>query len=282
VKPTICYNADETRRQVAAVTQRRDKLGIVPTMGALHPGHLSLVKASVSQCDFTVVTIFVNPTQFGPDEDYRQYPRDLDADYKLIEDTGADLIFAPSTEQLYGPRHSTFVEPPAVARSLEGAARPAHFRGVATIVLKLFNIVPANVAFFGQKDYQQTCVIRDMVADLDLPVSVQVCPIIREPDGLAMSSRNVYLSPEERTRAAAISAALRLAVAAFHDGETKPQAILAVMENHLRLAGIEEIDYVTLAHPVTLEPVTQVVSGTMALVAARVGQTRLIDNTRVG
>ncbi len=251
-------------------------------MGALHEGHFSLVKASVSKCDFTVVTIFVNPTQFGPGEDLDQYPRNTQQDVELLQTSGVDVVFAPAVDELYRQGHSTFVDPPSVSRTLEGALRPGHFRGVTTIVFKLLQIIPADIAFFGQKDYQQTCVIRDMVADLNLAVSIQVCPIIRDIDGLAISSRNVYLSVDERQRALALWHSLRRAAEMFRDGETDASTIRSVMVDHLQKAGVTKIDYVTLVDPVTLEAVTKGDATTMALVAAYVGKTRLIDNTRLG
>ncbi len=170
-------------------------IGLVPTMGALHEGHLSLVRRSVAECDYTVATIFVNPTQFGPQEDFSRYPRTLEADLAALAAEGTDLVFVPSAEQIFPPGFSTFVEPPDVAKLWEGRCRPGHFRGVATVVLKLFHLVAADVAFFGQKDYQQSRVIQDMARDLDLRVHIEICPTIREQDGLAMSSRNRYLNP---------------------------------------------------------------------------------------
>ena len=185
-------------------------VGLVPTMGALHQGHLSLVRRAKSDCDVAVATIFVNPTQFAPHEDFSRYPRTLESDLAALAAAKCDLVFVPSREEMYPPAASTFVEPPQVAQPLEGVFRPGHFRGVATVVLKLFNIIPADKAYFGQKDFQQALVIQRMVADLNVPVQVVVCPIIREPDGLAMSSRNRYLSPSERQQGLALSRALNL------------------------------------------------------------------------
>ena len=280
--PILCVRRDEARRNVLQAKDRGKKLGLVPTMGALHQGHLSLVKAATFDCDYTVVTIFVNPTQFGPGEDYQHYPRDLDRDVKLLEELEVDLIFAPNTGEVYRTEHSTFVHPPDVALPLEGEFRPEHFRGVATVVLKLLQIIPADVAYFGQKDYQQTRVIADMVADLDLPVSVQVCPVIRESDGLALSSRNAYLSAAERLQAVSLSKALALGVKISRSAETSVDAITRAMVAHLRQAGVTRIDYVAVVDPVTLQPVERATPGTMALIAAYVGSTRLIDNARLG
>jgi len=251
-------------------------------MGALHQGHLSLVKASASECDFTVATIFVNPTQFGPDEDFDKYPRDIDRDLALLEGLGVDLLFAPNPDEIYHPNHSTYVQPPRVAEVLEGPLRPGHFRGVATIVLKLLQIVPADVAFFGQKDYQQTRVIQDMCRDLDLPVSVQVCATIREEDGLALSSRNAYLSSEQRQRALSLSTALKTAVSMSRQEQTDPEPVQAEMIRLLNEAPVDKIDYAAIVDSQTLRPVERIVPGVMALIAAYVGETRLIDNARLG
>ena len=250
-------------------------------MGSLHQGHLSLVRASAAECDVTIVTVFVNPTQFGPSEDYDQYPRDLDRDIGLLSDCGVSMVFAPSQDEVYDRNHSTFVSPPKVAEPLEGKLRPDHFRGVTTIVLKLFQIIPADVAFFGQKDYQQTRVIKDMVDDLDLPVSIQVCPTTRESNGLALSSRNAYLSDDERTQAIALSQALKLAVQCFRNGQTSAEEVRVAMRDCLHEAGIEKIDYVALVDDRTLQPVETISAGTMALIAAYSGPTRLIDNVRI-
>lgn len=278
---TVCTKKDEARHFVLAAKRAGKKVGIVPTMGSLHQGHLSLVRASAAECDVTIVTVFVNPTQFGPSEDYDQYPRDLDKDIGLLSDCAVSMVFAPSQDEVYDRNHSTFVSPPKVAEPLEGKLRPDHFRGVTTIVLKLFQIIPADVAFFGQKDYQQTRVIKDMVDDLDLPVSIQVCPTTRESDGLALSSRNAYLSDDERTQAIALSQALKLAVQCFRNGQTSAEEVRVAMRDCLHEAGIEKIDYVALVDDRTLQPVETISAGTMALIAAYCGPTRLIDNVRI-
>jgi pantoate--beta-alanine ligase len=257
-------------------------IGLVPTMGALHEGHLSLVRRSVALCDVTVVTIFVNPTQFGPTEDFSQYPRTMEADLQMLCRERADLVFAPTPDQIYRPGFSTYVEPPAVAQPLEGLCRPGHFRGVATIVLKLFHLVGADVAFFGRKDFQQARVIQTMVDDLDLPIRIELCPTVREPDGLAMSSRNRYLSVAERQQALAISHSLERAAQLTRAGERRAAVVREQMLAKLTEAGITRIDYVALADPVNLGEVDEVVNGTMALVAAFVGGTRLIDNRQLG
>jgi pantoate--beta-alanine ligase len=247
-------------------------------MGALHEGHLSLVRASRQACDVTVATIFVNPAQFGPHEDLDQYPRTLDEDLAALGDLNVDFVFAPSTKELYPDGFSTLVEPPAVARPFEGQYRPGHFRGVATIVLKLFNIIPADFAFFGQKDFQQARVIQDMVRDLNVPTTVHVCPTVRDPDGLALSSRNRYLSPAEREQALSLSKCLDYAEHEVLRGRTDLRPIVAGMRNTLEAAGIEKIDYVDIADAQTLEPVMTLQHSAVALVAAHVGATRLIDN----
>ena len=278
---TLCMRRDDAHRRTLVARKKGQKVGLVPTMGALHQGHLSLVKAASSDCDFTAVTVFVNPTQFGPGEDLEKYPRDLDADLQLLEGLGVDMVFAPNLEEIYRPGHSTYIEPPKVAEPLEGQRRPGHMRGVATIVLKLFNIIPADVAFFGQKDYQQTRVIHDLVADLDVPISVQVCATVRETDGLALSSRNAYLSDAERQQGLAISQSLKMAVEMTRAGQTSPETIRASMTQHMHQAGIEKIDYVALVDANTLLPVEEIGPGSVALIAAYAGSTRLIDNCRL-
>jgi len=254
------------------------QVGLVPTMGALHTGHLSLVQQSTLGTDFTVVTIFVNPTQFAPTEDLDQYPRDLQGDVELLNGYGVDVVFAPSVNSMYPAGASASIVPPEVARPLEGELRPGHFEGVATIVLKLFNLVPADVAFFGQKDFQQTRVIADMIRDLNIPIDKKVCPIIREPDGLALSSRNAYLTPEQRQQATAISQSLFHIKTLVAEGQTDASELLQAALQILADAAIGQIDYVALVDPQTLTPVTQVSDNTIALAAAYVGSTRLIDN----
>lgn len=278
---TLCVRRDDARRHVVNVKRSGKKVGVVPTMGALHQGHLSLVKASSSDCDCTVVTVFVNPTQFGPGEDLEKYPRDLDKDLELLEGLGVDMVFAPNADEIYSPRHSTYVQPPRVAEPLEGKLRPDHFRGVATVVLKLFHIIPADVAFFGQKDFQQTRVIQDMAEELNLPISIQVCPTIREADGLALSSRNAYLSEAERQRSLSISGSLKLAVQKVRSGVVNSEEIRTALTRNLSQAGIEKIDYVALVDATTMQPVEEVKPGNMVLIAAYSGETRLIDNVRL-
>lgn len=273
-------------RQIRATVERQrksgKKIGLVPTMGALHEGHLSLVRASTAECDCTVVSVFVNPAQFGPQEDLRKYPRTWEADLLALEECGVDLVFAPRNEAIYPPGFSTYVEPPRVAKRWEGACRPGHFRGVATVVLKLFQLVPAHAAYFGQKDYQQSLVVRRMVADLNLPIDVQVLPIVREADGLALSSRNQYLGDEERRQATALSSSLDIARQLVEQGTRDARSIEGRMRQVLDEAGISQIDYIAVADPETLEPVERITSRAVVLLAARVGETRLIDNQLIG
>jgi len=265
-------------REWTRQAQRAGKtVGVVPTMGALHAGHLSLVEAAKRECDLACVTVFVNPTQFAPGEDFEKYPRNLQADLELLATAGADQVFAPNVNEMYPPGHATFVEVEGVSRPLEGAHRPTHFRGVATIVLKLFQAVPADRAYFGQKDFQQTLVIKRMVADLDVPVEIRVCPIVREADGLAMSSRNRYLSADDRRRALVLSQSLAAAQHMVAAGERNTATILAALQSKFAEVQIP-LDYLVLADPDTLADKQTVEGPTLLAIAARVGTTRLIDN----
>lgn len=281
-EPEVVTEVSVLRLILRDVRRTPQSIGLVPTMGALHEGHLSLVRQCVSSCDFTVVTIFVNPTQFGPHEDYSQYPRTWETDLELLRRERVNLVFAPAVETMYPDGFSTGVQPPAVAEPLEGACRPGHFQGVATVVLKLFQLVPADAAFFGQKDYQQSRVIQDMVRDLNIPMEIKVCPTVRDPDGLAMSSRNQYLSREERERALSLYRALCQAAQLAGQGERKASALCAQMQATLTSGGIDDIEYAVLVDPQTLLEVDEVTLDTRALIAARVGTTRLIDNCRLG
>jgi pantoate--beta-alanine ligase len=277
--PNLVTSRDQLRQAIAAARRAGKSIGLAPTMGALHEGHLSLIDASRRECGFTVATIFVNPTQFGPNEDFQKYPRTLEADLEKLGARGTDLVFAPeSVSELYQPGHATHVEMQGVALPLEGERRPGHFRGVATIVLKLFNLVQPDVAFFGRKDYQQSLVIRRMVADLDVPITIRVCPTVREADGLAMSSRNAYLSPTDRGRALVISRSLRRAAELVAAGERDAAIVLAQMQAIYATAPEVRIDYAVLVDPDTLAPVERIGGPTLAAIAAFVGSTRLIDN----
>jgi pantoate--beta-alanine ligase len=276
--PQLATTIAQLRGILEGVRRRGKRIGLVPTMGALHEGHLSLVRASKAECDYTVVTIYVNPSQFGPGEDLDRYPRTLQADLDALAGCRADLAFAPSDEEVYRAGHSAWVEVGSVAEPLEGRCRPGHFRGVATIVLKLLNMVGPQVAYFGQKDYQQVLVIRQMVRDLDVPVEIRACPIIREPDGLALSSRNAYLSPDARRRALVLWKSLQLAQELVARGQRSAGTIARRMREVITTAADAQIDYLALVDPETLEPVDQLTARTLAALAVRIENTRLIDN----
>jgi pantoate--beta-alanine ligase len=279
--PKLVHTIAEVRRAVSAVRQAGQGIAVVPTMGALHEGHLSLVRAAAAECSFVIVTIFVNPTQFGPAEDFSKYPRTLPEDVAALATVAVDLVFAPSVEEMYPAGCTTSVEPPAVAAPLEGRCRPGHFRGVATVVLKLFNIVQADVAYFGRKDYQQALVIQRMVRDLDVPIAIRMGATVREPDGLALSSRNRYLNADQRVAATALSRALTLAAEQVASGARDGAVISAAMRAVLVQAGLERIDYATVADPLTLQPVQEIHGDVVALIAAYTGTTRLIDNRHI-
>jgi pantoate--beta-alanine ligase len=266
------------RQWVAAARAARQSIGLVPTMGALHAGHLSLVDAARQACDRVVVSIFVNPTQFGPGEDFERYPRNLGADVAQLAPRGADLVFAPEPPEIYRPRHATSVQVSGVTDTLEGKFRPGHFRGVATVVLKLLNLVTPDAAFFGQKDYQQSLVVRRLIDDLDVPVDIRVCPTVREADGLALSSRNVYLSPDDRRRALVLSRSLTLGCELFATGQRDAPTIKRRMMELFEATPGVAIDYLALADGETLDELDCVTGETVALVAARVAGVRLIDN----
>jgi pantoate--beta-alanine ligase len=253
-------------------------VGLVPTMGALHAGHLSLVHASKQSTARTVVTIFVNPTQFAPTEDLARYPRTLEEDLQLLRDAGVDLVFTPTETSMYPSGYSTYVTPGEVAQTLEGKIRPVHFRGVTTVVLKLLHIIPATHAFFGQKDYQQVCVVRQMIEDFNIATQLVVCPTTREPDGLAMSSRNRYLDQEQRHRALALSQALQCAASIASHGHSEVAQIESAMRQVLASAPVDQIDYAVVCDANTLQQLSKLDRAAVALVAARVGKTRLIDN----
>lgn len=279
--PRVFHDPAQLRAKIRRAQADGKRVGLVPTMGALHQGHLSLVAESQKVCDLTVVTIFVNPTQFAPGEDFTKYPRTLDADLQLLSEYDPVWVLVPEVDAMYPPGSTTEVKAPEIALPLEGTFRPIHFDGVATIVLKLFQAAPADAAFFGQKDYQQVRVIEEMVRDLLVPIEIVRCPIIREADGLAMSSRNRYLSPVEREIALSISRSLHEAVQRIADGETSALQLQDKMEQSLYEAGIGELDYVSIACPRTLKSVKTIEGDVVILVAARVGTTRLIDNVLV-
>ena len=253
-------------------------IGLVPTMGALHQGHASLIRAARARCAHVVVSIFVNPTQFGPNEDYDRYPRSFDADCALAQAEGAGAIFAPSVEEMYPSGATTFVEIAGLGDHLDGASRPGHFRGVATVVAKLFIAAEPDLAFFGQKDAAQVSILRRMIADLRLGVELVVCPIVREPDGLALSSRNAYLIADERHQARALSRAVRRVETLAAKGERNPGVLIEAAREIFAAEPPIRVDYIALIDWATLEPVEVAAPGTLFAVAAWVGMTRLIDN----
>lgn len=279
--PPLVATIADVRAAVKAARAEGRTVGFVPTMGALHEGHVRLVEECRRACGFVVVSIFVNPTQFGPNEDFTRYPRTLDDDRRACARGGADLIFAPTVEAIYpsGPL-ATFVEVPGLSDVLEGASRPGHFRGVATVVFKLLNIVGPDIAFFGQKDYQQLAVIRRMVADLDVPVEVRGVPTVREADGLAMSSRNRYLDADARRAAVVLSQALDEAIRAVSGGERSGDRVRQILRSRIESESRARVDYAEVADAETLAPLDDLGAGrpAVALLAVRVGPARLIDN----
>jgi pantoate--beta-alanine ligase len=254
-------------------------VGLVPTMGYLHAGHLALVEAAKQMCDSVMATIFVNPTQFGEGEDLATYPRDMQRDLNMLQQAGVDLVFTPPSAVMYPPRFQTWVNVEEVTRGKEGAHRPKHFRGVATVVAKLFNLAQADVAIFGQKDAQQVVVIRQMVRDLNIPITIQICPIVRESDGLALSSRNVYLTGEERLAAASINKALQATATLYDAGERNPNHLRENVISLLKDENLIQLDYVSLANAQTLEEIVEPTDEPLLLsLAAQVGKPRLLDN----
>lgn len=278
----IISHPEEAYAHVAHWRDQGKKIGLVPTMGALHQGHFALVKQSQAECDYTAVTIFVNPTQFGPNEDLSRYPRTLEADLAGLRELGVDLVFTPTSERLYPAGFSTYVQPPAAAIPLEGEFRPSHFRGVTTVVLKLFQILPATIAYFGQKDYQQLTVIKRMVDDLNLPIRVCGCPTIRENDGLAMSSRNRYLTPPQRQAALCLWKSLQGIKQLFDAGQRNVAILEQEMSNQLQLQGADRIDYARIVDANSLATIESITGPAVAVIAVHVGTTRLIDNLLFG
>jgi len=253
-------------------------VGLVPTMGFLHEGHLSLIRRAKEECNHVIVSIFVNPTQFGPNEDLSKYPRDIDRDLKLIEPLGTDLIWMPTPEIMYPQGYQTWVEVEAITKLLEGAMRPGHFKGVTTVVAKLFTGVQPHKAYFGQKDAQQAAVIRQMVRDLNFPIEIVVCPIVREADGLAMSSRNVYLDPEQRKAATVLFRSLSTAKNLFDSGERDAEKIREKMKEVLAGEPLAEVQYVSCADYDSLEELDEIKEKSLLSMAVFIGKTRLIDN----
>ncbi len=275
-----------TVAEMQAVSRRAmqagQRIGFVPTMGFLHEGHLSLMRQARRQCDLLVASIFVNPTQFGPNEDLDQYPRDFERDAALCEACGVDVIFFPPVDEMYASDSSVYIDEDLLSKGLCGASRAGHFRGVLTVVAKLFNMVQPDVAVFGQKDAQQAALIRRMVRDLNFPIEIIVAPTVREPDGLAMSSRNTYLSDEEREQALSLNRSLEKAKSLFKGGETSSQRLDETMRAQIRKEGpMVDVEYIAIVDGESLEPVDVVAPGTLIALAARVGKTRLIDNVVV-
>lgn len=281
----ICRTIAEVRAACQEERARRgpaepasSRLGLVPTMGALHEGHLSLVRAAKAQCEVVVVSIFVNPTQFGPSEDFAKYPRSFESDCAALGKEGVDIVFAPGVEEMYPKGESTWVTVEGLSEKLDGRSRPGHFRGVTTVVAKLFHIIQPDAALFGQKDAAQVAIIRRMVRDLNFPVEVVVCPIIREADGLAMSSRNAYLNLEDRQRALALHRSLETVKEAFHGGERAAARLSEIGKNVIAHDPHIRLDYFEVIDPDALEPVEHIRKAALVAVAAYVGSTRLIDN----
>lgn len=276
--PQTIASPREMQDRALQIRTEGKTIAFVPTMGFLHAGHAALLADARRRGDVLVLSIFVNPTQFGPHEDFDRYPRDMPRDMAIAEAEGADLVFVPTRESMYPAGHSTAVEVSGVAEPLEGEKRPGHFRGVATVVLKLFQCVQPHVAVFGQKDWQQLAVIRRMTADLDLPVEIVGHPIVREPDGLALSSRNVYLSPEERIRALSLSRGLAKAEALFKKGERDAAALIGTATAEIDGVKAGQIEYVALVDPDTMRAVDLAQDRALMAMAVKVGKTRLIDN----
>jgi pantoate--beta-alanine ligase len=270
------------RAQLAEARRRATPIALVPTMGALHEGHLALVDDARRRAGLVVMSLFVNPLQFGPHEDFARYPRDLAGDRAKAERRGVDVLFAPPVEELYGAERTVAVTPLALADRWEGAARPGHFTGVLTVVAKLFNIVQPQVAVFGQKDIQQATLIAAMIRDLDFPIQMVIAPTVREPDGLALSSRNAYLSADDRRRALVLSRALHAVTDAFERGKYDATVLERLGWDALASEPAVQVEYLAIVDPARLEPVSVVEQGTIVAVAARVGGTRLIDNVILG
>jgi pantoate--beta-alanine ligase len=276
-------NVVETLAELQLARSRLTQpVGFVPTMGFLHEGHLSLVRQACHDCGSVVVSIYVNPTQFGPNEDFNKYPRNLQRDLGLLRSEETDLVWTPTDKIMYPAGYQTWVVVEEVTKPLEGAIRAGHFRGVATVVTKLFNAVQPHKAYFGQKDAQQVAVIRRMTRDLDFPIEIVVCPTMREPDGLAMSSRNVYLNPEERAAAVALSRGLFIAEEAFDAGEQVASHLRTVVLDTLATEPLVNVQYVSCAHPDTLQELEGTVERALLSLAVMIGKTRLIDNILLG
>lgn len=275
----IVSDIREMQQLAGHYRQQGKTIGFVPTMGYLHEGHLSLMRRTRPQCDILVVSIFVNPTQFGPNEDFERYPRDFERDERLCREVGVDVVFYPTADAMYPRPYLTYVHVEKLSETMCGASRPGHFRGVTTVVTKLFNIVQPHIAVFGQKDYQQSLIIRQMVRDLNFDVEIDVAPIVREADGLAMSSRNKYLSPEERQQALVLYRSLTRAEELIREGERNVDTLLQAMQTVISEAPDARIDYIAIVDAETLEPLSTVRHNTVIALAVYIGTTRLIDNT---
>jgi len=265
-------------QRLARRLRAEGRIGLVPTMGALHEGHLKLVRVAQARCDYVVVSIFVNPIQFGPGEDYRTYPRDFSRDRRLLKSVGVDVVFYPDVSEMYPPEYSTYVEVETLTRHLCGRSRPGHFRGVTTVVAKLFNIVKPDLAVFGQKDAQQALVIKRMVRDLNFDIQIVVVRTVREPDGLAMSSRNAYLTPEQRRQATVLFRSLKLAQRLVKNGERDPARIKTAMHRLIKRESQGRIDYIEIVDTGRLEPVKKIAGEILIALAVYFGNARLIDN----
>ena len=274
----ICNTIEDMRAACRAARRGGKRLGFAPTMGALHEGHLSLVRAAKASCDIVVASIFVNPTQFGPHEDLEKYPRTFERDLELLEKESVDLLFAPSVEEMYPAGAVTWVTVEGLSNRLDARSRPGHFRGVTTVVAKLLHIVEPAQAFFGQKDAAQVAIIRRMVHDLNFPVEIIACPIVREWDGLAMSSRNAYLDPEQRKQALVLHRSLIRVKKIWEDGERDAVKLIALAEEEFAQEKSVRLDYFEIVDPDNLDPVENIAKGALVAVAAFVGPTRLIDN----
>jgi len=277
----VVTTIEAVREHVAAARKNGKKIGLVPTMGAFHLGHIALIERAVKDCDFVVVSIFVNPTQFGPGEDFQEYPRSFDADLDICRKSGVDLVFAPSTDQMYASENLTWVNVEKLTEPLCGRFRPAHFRGVTTVCAKLFNIVQPDVAFFGQKDAQQAIVIKRMVADLNMPLKIVLCPTVRDPDGLALSSRNKYLTQQQRKDATLIYKSLQKCREMIQAGLTNTEEIIPRMRSILNQAASINIEYVSIVDAETLQNLDHITGKILAAVAVKIGSARLIDNILV-
>lgn len=274
-------NIEKLKSTVRDIRSLGKSVGFVPTMGYLHEGHLSLVKASLKKADCTVVSIFVNPTQFGPKEDFKEYPRDLEGDSQLLEELGVDVLFYPDTTEIYPFDYKTYVEVEDLQDKLEGRSRPGHFRGVCTVVLKLFNIVQPDIAFFGQKDAQQTIILKRMISELNLDIRIEMMPTVRETDGLALSSRNVYLNPGQRQAALCLSRSLDEAASMIRSGERRTALIVDKMREIIGGEILAKLDYIAIVDRATLEPLKEIKEEALIALAVFFGSVRLIDNIMV-